>query len=97
MARPVKLTEMEIAKALEGLKGWSVAENKLHRAFSFPDFIIAWGFMSQVALIAQSMDHHPEWLNVYGSVRIDLSTHDAGGITALDIALAQRIDAIQGD
>ena len=94
MSRPVKLTDGEIQEALKRLKGWSLAEEKLHREFKFADFIEAWGFMSRAALIAQSMDHHPEWFNVYSTVRVDLSTHDAKGITALDVKLAEKMNAL---
>jgi 4a-hydroxytetrahydrobiopterin dehydratase len=81
-------------EAQQSLPDWRVEGNKLTRTFRFPDFIAAWGFMTRVALIAQSMDHHPEWFNVYGTVTIALNTHDAGGITSLDVELAHRIDAL---
>jgi 4a-hydroxytetrahydrobiopterin dehydratase len=73
---------------------WSVQDGKLHKTFRFKDFNEAFGFMTRVALVAEAMDHHPEWLNVFNSVRVDLSTHDAGGLTELDFALAGRIEAI---
>jgi 4a-hydroxytetrahydrobiopterin dehydratase len=88
------MTDEQIAASLRSLNGWTVHEGKLHRDFQFADFIAAWGFMSRVALIAQSMDHHPDWNNVYNRVRIDLDTHDAGGITQMDFELARRIDAL---
>jgi len=65
---------------------------KLHRQLVFADFVEAFGFMTQVALIAEAMGHHPEWSNVWNRVSIDLTTHDAGGLTALDVTLAQAID-----
>lgn len=92
--RPRKLDDDAIEAALEALEGWSLQEGKLRRKFEFGDFCEAFGFMTRVALAAESMDHHPEWFNVYRTVRIDLSTHDAGGITRLDLDLAARINAI---
>lgn len=94
MARPVKLTAKEIEESLRKLEGWTVSEGKLNKTFQFKDFIEAWGFMSRAALIAQSMDHHPEWFNVYGTVRVDLNTHDAEGITRLDVELARKMNEI---
>ena len=93
MARPTKLSDDQVQSELKSLAGWTLAAGKLHRSFKFADFIAAWGFMSKVALIAQSMDHHPEWSNVYDTVSVDLSTHDAGGITKLDFELAHKIDS----
>lgn len=93
MARPQKLTDEEIARHLASLEGWTLQEGKLHKVFQFDDFVAAWGFMSRIALIAQAMDHHPEWFNVYGTVRVDLGTHDAGGVTELDTKLARQMDA----
>jgi 4a-hydroxytetrahydrobiopterin dehydratase len=75
---------------------WAVVAGKLHKEFQFADFIEAFGFMTRAALVAQSMDHHPEWFNVYKTVRVDLATHDAGGITELDFALARRMDTLAG-
>jgi 4a-hydroxytetrahydrobiopterin dehydratase len=93
MAR-TKLSPQQIKAAILPLKDWSVVDGKLRREYQFRDFIEAFGFMTRAALIAQSMDHHPEWFNVYNKVRIDLSTHDAGGISELDIELAGRLDAL---
>jgi 4a-hydroxytetrahydrobiopterin dehydratase len=81
---------------LEAHPSWSLADGKLHRELSFPSFIEAFGFMTRVALVAQSMDHHPEWSNVYGTVVIDLTTHDAGGITENDLELSNAIDELAG-
>jgi len=67
---------------------WALADGKLHRRFVFADFVSAFGFMTQMALVAERMNHHPEWFNVYNQVRVDLTTHDANGITELDIELA---------
>jgi 4a-hydroxytetrahydrobiopterin dehydratase len=75
---------------------WSVVDGKLHKEFQFRDFNEAFGFMTRAALVAESMDHHPEWFNVYKTVRVDLATHDAGGITELDFALAGRMETIAG-
>ena len=94
MTRPVKLEEAQIQEALVGLPGWELRDGKLHREFKFADFVEAWGFMCRAALHAQAMDHHPEWFNVYSTVRVDLNTHDAGGITKLDVELAAKINAL---
>ena len=94
MARPAKLTTDQITDALTALDGWTVQDGKLNKTFTFADFIEAWGWMCRAALIAQSMDHHPEWFNVYGTVRVDLNTHDAGGITSLDVELARKMNAL---
>ncbi len=89
-----KLTDPEIAAALAGLPGWSRDGDKLLREYRFPDFVSAFGFMAGVALVAERMNHHPEWFNVYGTVRVHLATHDAGGITQQDLELARAMDAI---
>ena len=94
MAAPARLTDIEVAARLEALPGWSLAGGKLHKAFAFKDFVEAWGFMSAVALVAETMGHHPEWSNVWNRVTVDLTTHDAGGISALDFNLAARMEAI---
>lgn len=91
-----KLTDEALVTTLEGLPGWVLRENKLHRVLNFADFVEAFGFMSQVALIAERMNHHPEWCNVYKTVAISLTTHDAGGITQKDIDLAQTINRLAG-
>ena len=80
------------------LPGWSMAEGRdaITRTFRFADFSEAWGFMSRVALLAEKHDHHPEWSNVWNRVEVTLSTHDAGGLSARDVALAQAIDALLG-
>jgi 4a-hydroxytetrahydrobiopterin dehydratase len=90
--RPAKLSPSEITAALSALPKWSVVDDKLHRELRFADFVAAFGFMTGAALVAQAMDHHPEWFNVWNTVRIDLSTHDAGGITVLDFRLAQAME-----
>lgn len=91
-----KLNEQQIAEALGGLPGWSVADGKLHTEYVFADFIHAFGFMATAAIAIEKMNHHPEWFNVWNRVRIDLTTHDSGGITANDVTLAATLDAIAG-
>ncbi|MEW6594589.1 MAG: 4a-hydroxytetrahydrobiopterin dehydratase [Thermodesulfobacteriota bacterium] len=73
---------------------WSLKENKLHREYHFADFSAAFGFMTRVALLAEKADHHPEWLNVYNRLVVDLATHDAGGVTEKDLALARRMESL---
>ncbi len=82
--------------ALQELPGWAEFDGRqaITRTFTFRDFNEAFGFMSRVALIAEKNDHHPEWRNVYKTVEVVLSTHDAGGVTALDIDLAKAMNAI---
>jgi 4a-hydroxytetrahydrobiopterin dehydratase len=96
VARPTKLEEAAVREALAALPGWSLTDGKLRRELRFPDFVTAFGFMSSVALVAEAMNHHPEWSNVYNRVVIELVTHDAKGITTLDFELARRIDALAG-
>jgi 4a-hydroxytetrahydrobiopterin dehydratase len=96
MAARTKLTDTEVAARLEALPGWTLVAGKLHKAFAFRDFAEAWGFMSAVALAAETMGHHPEWLNVWNRVTVDLTTHDVGGISALDFDLAARMDTLAG-
>ena len=92
---PAKLSESEIRSALPKLPGWTVLNGKLHREYMFADFVHAFGFMTSAALVAEAMGHHPEWLNVYNRVTVDLTTHDAGGISAKDLELAGKLDALQ--
>ena len=94
--RPARMNETEIAAALQKLSGWQFQGGKLHREYQFADFIAAFSFMAGAALVAQGMDHHPEWSNVWNTVRIDLVTHDAGGVTALDLKLAEAMEALAG-
>jgi 4a-hydroxytetrahydrobiopterin dehydratase len=89
-----KLSESEIQSALRQRGGWTVVNGKLHREFKFADFVHAFGFMASAALVAEAMGHHPEWFNVYNRVTIDLTTHDAGGISAKDFELAAKLDAL---
>ena len=86
------LTQAQIRKALEDLPGWDLQDGKLHLKLEFPDFRAALGFMVAVGCHAEAHNHHPEWHNVYNRVEVWLTTHDAGGITEKDIALAREID-----
>ncbi|MBM3787242.1 MAG: 4a-hydroxytetrahydrobiopterin dehydratase [Acidobacteria bacterium] len=88
------LSEAEIQAALETLPGWSVSNGKLHREYRFPDFVHAFGFMATAAIAIEAMEHHPEWFNVWNRVVIDLTTHEAGGISPKDVLLAAKLDAI---
>ena len=83
-----------IEAGLQGVPTWVLENGKLHREFVFRDFVEAMGFMTRAGIVAEKMDHHPEWSNVYKTVRVDLTTHDAGGITALDFELARAMDAL---
>src|SRR5262249_61623121 len=96
MARPGTLSPSDIAGRLPALPGWTLEAGKLHKSFTFKDFVDAWRFMSAVALVAEAMGHHPEWSNVWNRVVVDLSTHDAGGLTTLAFALAARMEAPAG-
>lgn len=91
-----KLNDAKINAELANLSGWAVENGKLHKQFQFSSFIEAFGFMARVALVAESMNHHPEWSNVYNRVTISLMTHDAGGISVLDFELAKKVDEFAG-
>ncbi len=91
MAETQRLQDNEINKKLDELPGWTYSRGKLHKEFEFKDFPQAFGFMTRVAPVAESMNHHPVWSNVYNKVVVDLATHDAGGVTDLDIRLAKRM------
>lgn len=95
-AKPTPLTTAEIDAALKTLPGWTLSGGKLHREYRFADFVAAFGFMTRAALVAEAMNHHPEWFNVWNQVRIDLTTHDCGGISAKDVELARRMEALAG-
>jgi 4a-hydroxytetrahydrobiopterin dehydratase len=95
--RSEKLSPSMIEDKLLALKGWKLSDEKLQRQWVFDNFIEAFGFMSRVALLAEAMDHHPEWSNVYNRVEINLTTHDAGGISQRDFTLADRINALLTD
>jgi len=96
MARPTKLGDADVTQRLAALPGWTLKAGKLHRELTFADFTQAFGFMTDVAREADALDHHPEWFNVYNRVVIDLATHDAGGITTLDLELARRAEDLAG-
>ena len=87
----MKLNEPEVSAALAKLPGWSVQNGALHRVFEFKDFSQAFGFMTRVAMVAETMNHHPDWSNAWNKVTIDLVTHSAGGLTANDFTLAGKI------
>jgi 4a-hydroxytetrahydrobiopterin dehydratase len=95
VSRPVRIGA---AKALEALAGWSAAEGRdaIVKTFRFSDFNAAFGWMTRVALAAEKLDHHPEWFNVYNRVEVLLATHDADGVTELDVTLAKIMDAAVG-
>jgi 4a-hydroxytetrahydrobiopterin dehydratase len=93
MAR-TKLSDADISSQLASTPGWARSGDTLTRTFEFADFIAAFGFMSRCALVAEKMDHHPDWSNVYKTVKVALSTHDAGGITTLDFELARKMSAL---
>ena len=96
MSRPTRLESAEIADRLKDLAGWAVTNGKLHREFTFPSFADAFRFMTGAAFEAERLQHHPEWCNVYNRVTVDLVTHDAQGITALDFDLARRMQQLAG-
>ena len=89
-----KATQPEIQKTLAELDSWTIESGKLHREYKFPNFVQAFGFMVQAALLAERAAHHPEWSNVYNKVVVDLTTHDAGGITQKDLDLAREMEQI---
>ncbi len=91
-----KLSPDEITAALLTLPGWTLVNEKLHREYKFADFIHAFGFMATAAIAIEKENHHPEWANVYSSVTIDLTTHDAGGISEKDVQLAKTLEALAG-
>ena len=89
-----RLTDAQITTELAAMPGWARSDDALTHTFQFADFVTAFGFMASAALVAERMNHHPEWFNVYGKVDVRLSTHDAGGITALDVELARAMSSI---
>ena len=94
MVKRSRLDEDAIRARLAEAPGWELVEGKLHREFEFDDFVLAFRFMTSLALVAERMNHHPEWSNVYKRVVIDLSTHDVGGISDLDFQLARAADRL---
>lgn len=96
--RPTEMTAEERGAALSGLEGWSYGteEKAISKTFTFADFSEAWAFMNRAALLAEKMDHHPEWFNVYNRVEVRMTTHDAGGVTSLDIEMATAMERFAG-
>ncbi|MEM1143439.1 MAG: 4a-hydroxytetrahydrobiopterin dehydratase [Pseudomonadota bacterium] len=88
-----QLSDEEVNAAVSGLAGWELRDEKLYRKFEFTDFVEAFAFMNGVALLAERANHHPEWFNVYRTVEIWLTTHDAGGISSKDVELATEINS----
>ena len=89
-----KLSDEQIRKEVSNMPGWNVMDGKLPKDFVFKDFIEAFGFMSRAAIHIEKMNHHPEWFNVYNKIKVDLVTHDAGGITKNDIELAKILNSL---
>jgi 4a-hydroxytetrahydrobiopterin dehydratase len=90
----MRLSSEKISEELKNLPGWVVKEEKLHKDFKFEDFNEAFGFMTRAAMHIEKMNHHPEWFNVYNKLTVDLTTHDAGGITENDIGLAKILNSL---
>jgi 4a-hydroxytetrahydrobiopterin dehydratase len=91
-----KFTDEEVQGRLTSLPGWSLQNGKLHREYKFANFVAAFGWMAQAALTAEKHDHHPEWFNVWNKVVVDLTTHDAGGISERDFKLAAEMERLAG-
>ncbi|MBM3896009.1 MAG: 4a-hydroxytetrahydrobiopterin dehydratase [Thaumarchaeota archaeon] len=89
-----KLSDDQIKEKLKELQGWQLVNGKLHKEFQFKDFNQAFGFMTRAAIHAEKMDHHPEWFNVYNKLKVDLMTHDAGGVTENDVKLAKILNSL---
>ncbi len=94
MSKPAVLTGDEVAAALESLGGWEQRDGALHRELTFGDFSEAFAFMTRVALIAEKMDHHPDWSNSWNKVDMAIASHDAGGVTAQCVEFATKVDAL---
>ena len=90
----MRLSETEITEELKKLEGWAIKDYKLHKEFQFDSFNQAFGFMARAAMEIEKMNHHPEWFNVYNRITVDLTTHDAGGITNNDINLARILNSL---
>ena len=91
----IKLSSEEIEKELQNLPGWSIKDEKLHKDFEFKDFNEAFGFMTRAAMEIEKINHHPEWFNVYNRLSVELTTHDAGGITQNDTKLARILNSLK--
>jgi 4a-hydroxytetrahydrobiopterin dehydratase len=90
----MRLSQMDIDEQLKNLPGWSVVNEKLHKEFQFDSFNQAFGFMTRAAMEIEKMNHHPEWFNVYNKITVELTTHDAGGITRNDVNLAKILNSL---
>ena len=90
----MRLSETEITEELKKIEGWAIKDNKLHKEFQFDSFNQAFGFMTRAAMEIEKMNHHPEWFNVYNRITVDLTTHDAGGVTNNDINLARILNSL---
>ncbi len=97
MNRPSRLPDDTVAARLATLPGWTHRDGKLLREFRFTDFSAAFAFMTRAALRAEQLDHHPDWFNVYNRVKVQLSTHDADGVTELDFLLAEAMNRFAGE
>jgi 4a-hydroxytetrahydrobiopterin dehydratase len=91
----MRLSQIDIEEELKKLPGWSVVNEKLHKEFQFESFNQAFGFMTRSAMEIEKMNHHPEWFNVYNRITIELTTHDAGGITKNDVNLAKILNSLE--
>ncbi len=91
----MRLSQTDIDEELKNLSGWNVVNEKLHKEFQFENFNQAFGFMTRAAMEIEKMNHHPEWFNVYNRITIELTTHDAGGITKNDITLARILNSLE--
>lgn len=91
-----RATEPEIESALAALSGWERVDDRIRKTFRFASFAEAFGFMTSVAIVAEKLDHHPEWRNVWATVEVELTTHDCGGLSRGDFLLATRMDALAG-
>ena len=90
----MRLSQTDIDEKLESLPGWSIVNEKLHKEFQFDSFNQAFGFMTRAAMEIEKMNHHPEWFNVYNRITVELTTHDAGGITNNDVNLARILNSL---
>ena len=91
----MRLSQTDIDEELKSLPGWSVVNEKLHKEFQFDSFNQAFGFMTRAAMEIEKMNHHPEWFNVYNRITVELTTHDAGGITKNDVNLAKILNSLE--
>jgi len=90
----MRLSQLDIEEQLKNIPGWSVVNEKLHKEFEFASFNEAFGFMTRAAMEIEKMNHHPEWFNVYNRITVELTTHDAGGITKNDVHLAKILNSL---